>query len=107
LSATGPRTFVMIGALLLVAPLAHAEDFATSAGPGRMICKGGKMCELGIGDPVSLKYQINVEALTADDKDRLSKQCKPNGKTPCVVTIDGTEMGDPIKLKAAKIKWYN
>jgi hypothetical protein len=96
-------------ALLLMASLAHADQTgpATSAGPGRIVCKGGTMCELGIGTPATLKFQINVEALTAEDKDRLSKQCNPGGKTPCIVTVEGTEMSDPMKVKAAKIKWYN
>ena len=87
-------------------PLAHAQQPAASAGPGRITCKTATMCEVGIGTPVKLKFQVNVEALSAEDKDRLSKQCKPSGKTPCIVTVQGTEMGDPMKIKAAKITWY-
>jgi len=45
-------------------------------------------------------------ALPAEDQTRLSKQCTPKA-SPCVATVDGTEMGDPLKIKAAKIKWYN
>ena len=110
----------MATVLALLAPLAQAQQavkaapaaaappgLATSAGPGRITCATAKMCELGIGNPAKLKYQITIEALSAEDKDRLAKQCKPAGKTPCVVTIDGTEMADPVKLEATAIKWYN
>ncbi len=103
------RLFTMAGALILAATPIHAEQPgpATSAGPGRIICKTAAKCELGIGTPPALKFQINAEALPDDDKARLSKQCAPSGKTPCVVTVQGTEMGDPMKVKAAKITWYN
>ena len=53
-----------------------------------------------------MKFQVNVEALPAADKERLAKDCKPNGKTPCIVTVVGTEiLGDPMKVKGATIKW--
>ena len=87
--------------------LAQQPAPAASAGPGLIVCKTAKACELGIGNPAKLKYQIDVEALPPPDKDRLGKQCKPEGKTPCVATVDGTEIGDPMKIKAARIKWYN
>jgi hypothetical protein len=79
----------------------------TSAGPGKIICKTATSCQLGIGDPAQIKYQINVDALPAPDKERLGRQCTSTGKTPCVATVTGTEMGDPLKVKAAKITWYN
>jgi hypothetical protein len=98
-------------AMLLLAPqLARAQTApgtTVSAGPGRITCKTATICEVGIGTPVSLKFQVNVQALPVEDKDRLSKQCKPGGKTPCIVTVVGAEMGDPMKVKAAKITWYN
>jgi hypothetical protein len=106
------RLFILAGAvaiLALSAPLGHAQQPgpATSAGPGRITCKTATACVVGIGDPATIKYQVNVEALPAADKDRLAKQCRPNGKTPCVVTVQGTEMNDPLKVKAEKITWYN
>jgi hypothetical protein len=96
-------------ALVAATPAAQSQTAgpATSAGPGRVICKTATLCQLGIGDPATIKYQINIQDLPAVDKDRLSKQCKPTGKTPCVATITGTEMNDPLKVKAAKITWYN
>jgi hypothetical protein len=98
-----------MAALLLASPPAHAQQPGptTSAGPGRITCKSAAVCVVGIGDPATIKYQVDTAALPEADKDRLSKQCKPNGKNPCVVTIVGTENGDPLKVKAAKITWYN
>jgi hypothetical protein len=64
-------------------------------------------CEVGIGTPVKLKFVVNVEALPAGDKDRLNKQCKPTGNTMCIVAVQGTEMSDPMKVKATKITFYN
>ncbi len=104
------RLIILAGAVLLLAsPLARSQQTgpSTSAGPGRITCKSATLCELGIGTPAALKFQINVDALPAEDKDRLNKQCKPDGKTPCIVTVQGTEMGDPMKVRAAKISWYN
>ena len=106
------RLFILIGAVAAMlsataSPHAEATGPATSAGPGRITCKTAKLCEIGIGTPAALKFQVDVEALPAADQDRLTKQCKPNGKTPCIATVQGTEMGDPMKVKAAKITWYN
>jgi hypothetical protein len=85
---------------------AMAADPLTSAGPGRIVCKSATACELGIGTPAKLRYRINVTALPAADQDRLVKQCTARA-APCVATVEGTEMGDPIKIKAARITWYN
>jgi len=96
-------------ALLMATLLAHAQQPGptATAGPGRITCKTAATCEVGIGTPVKMKFQVNVEALPAADKDRLSKDCKPGGKAPCIATVQGAEMGDPMKVKAATIKWYN
>jgi hypothetical protein len=94
---------------LLAFPLAHAQQPgpATSAGPGRITCKTATTCEVGIGTPATLRFLVNVEGLPSEDKDRLGKQCKPSGKAMCIVTVQGTEMGDPMKVRATKITWYN
>jgi hypothetical protein len=106
------RAFTLAGALtalLIAAPLAQAQQPgpATSAGPGKITCRSATSCQLGIGDPAQIMYEIDVDALPAADKERLGKQCAPDGKTPCVVTVQGTEMSDPLIVKAAKITWYN
>jgi hypothetical protein len=106
------RLFILAGAVTLLALLAPASQArpagpATTVGPGRITCKSASACVLGIGTPATLKFQVDPSALPDADKDRLSKQCKLTGKTPCVVTVQGNEMGDPMKVKAASIKWYN
>jgi hypothetical protein len=83
---------------------AQAPLAASSYGPGRIICASTTACELGIGTPASLKYNIDPSALPAADKDRLTSQCTANG-TPCVATIAGTETEDVVK--ATSIKFYN
>jgi hypothetical protein len=96
---------VCIGAGLGVSARAAEPALATSAGPGRIICKATSFCELGIGVPAHLRYRVDGSALPDADKARL-KQCTVSAK-PCVVTVNGTEMGDAMKVKAAKITWYN
>jgi hypothetical protein len=95
-----------MAALLLAALPAQAQQNPISAGPGRITCKPASLCVLGIGEPAKIKYQIDITALPDADKDRLVKQCAPNGKTPCIATVQGTT-GDEIKVKAAKITFYN
>ncbi len=95
-----------LAALLLAALPAHAQETPTSAGPGRITCKPASLCVLGIGDPAKIKYQIDITALPDADKGRLIKQCAPNGKTPCIATVQGST-SDEIKVKAAKITFYN
>lgn len=97
-----------LGALLALAASApaRAED-ATTAGPGRIICKSAKACVMGIGSPATMHYQIDASSLPAADIRRLTKSCTAKG-TPCVVTVEGAEdPNDPLKVKAGKITWYN
>jgi hypothetical protein len=106
------RLFTLAGAAMvsmLCGNVSHPQTAgpATTAGPGRIICKSAASCVLGIGTPPSLKFQIDTSALPDADKDRLGKGCKASGKTPCVVSVMGNEMGDPMKVRAASIKWYN
>ena len=100
------RHVILAVTLLTVPALAHADP-ATSAGPGKLVCKTAAKCELGIGDPVQMRYQIDPSALPDADKTRIGDQCKPKATKPCIVTIQGTENGDALKVKAASIKWYN
>jgi len=94
-----------LGAGLPLSAWAAEPGPATSAGPGRIICKAVSFCQLGIGVPAHLRYRIDGSALPDVDKARL-KHCSVNA-TPCVVAVSGTEMGDLMKVKAAKITWYN
>jgi hypothetical protein len=106
LRTTGRLAALAIGVALALPAQAQTPAAPTSAGPGRIICKAASSCVLGIGTPAKLRYQINATALPAADQQRLSKQCTAKA-TPCIVTIEGTEMGDALKVKAGKITWYN
>ena len=99
-------TVLGLGLVFAAAAAAQATGPATSAGPGRITCGSATACELGVGVPAKMKYRIDTAALPAADKDRLTKQCTAKAP-PCVATVQGTEMGDPMKLKAASIKFYN
>jgi len=83
---------------------AQAQPAATSVGPGRIICRSAKSCQLEIGAPASLKYKIDPSALAAADHDRLTKQCTAKA-TPCVATVTGVETKSGVK--AASIKFHN
>jgi hypothetical protein len=83
---------------------AQAPTAPASYGPGRIICRSAKSCELDIGAPTSLKYHIDPSALATADKDRLTKQCMAKG-TPCVATVTGVEAKNVVK--AASIRFYN
>lgn len=83
---------------------AQSAPAATSAGPGRIICKSATSCTLGVGTPPSISYRIDASALPDADKDRLVKQCTAKA-TPCVATVTGADAG--ALIKAASIKFYN
>ncbi|MEJ0017158.1 MAG: hypothetical protein WDN25_11455 [Acetobacteraceae bacterium] len=83
---------------------AQAQPAATSVGPGRIVCRSAKSCDMEIGSPVSLKYKIDYAALGDADKDRLTKQCTAKG-APCIATVTGVE--GKAGVKAASIKFYN
>jgi hypothetical protein len=98
---------ILMGAGVLPAMPADAQSIpSTSAGPGRILCRSAAACELGIGTPARLRYQINPTGLPDADKLRLTKSCTAKA-APCIATVEGTEMGDPLRLKATKITWYN
>lgn len=100
---------LMAGAALLAACAvpAWAQSAAptTTAGPGRIICKSAAACDLGLGVPAKMHYQIDPSALPEADRARL-KTCTAKGK-PCVATVVGTEGSDPLKVKAGKITFYD
>jgi hypothetical protein len=83
---------------------AQAQPAPTSAGPGRIICRTIANCELGVGIPPSIRYDVDASDVPDADKDRLVKQCTANA-APCVATVTGTETDTGIK--AASIKFYN
>lgn len=100
------RVALVAAASVVALPAWAANGPATSAGPGRILCSSASKCELSIGTSSAMRYHIDIAALPQADKQRLVQHCKPRQKA-CVATVDGTEMGDPLKVKAEKIKFYN
>ena len=100
------RCCVLAGVVALWAPIAWAQGqpAPTSVGPGRIICLSISSCELGVGIPPSIRYDVDIAAVPDADKDRLVKQCTADA-APCVATVTGAETDTGIK--AASIKFYN
>jgi hypothetical protein len=100
------RCWVLAGVAVLCATAvsARGQPAPTSAGPGRIICPSITSCELGVGIPPSISYDVDASAVPDADKDRLVKQCTADA-APCVATVTGAETDTGIK--AASIKFYN
>ena len=95
-------------ALLLAAPFAQAQTPGpqASAGPGRIICRTAKTCQLGIGDPA---HQISDRYRgVAGGGSGSSEQTMQAGREDALYRDrHRIEMGDALKVKATAIKWYN
>ncbi len=93
-----------VAALWVTGASAQGQPAPTSAGPGRIICRTITSCELGVGIPPSIRYDVDASAVPDADRDRLLKQCTADA-APCVATVTGAETDTGIK--AASIKFYN
>lgn len=80
---------------------AQRAAYAT-AGPARIVCNAS-FCELGSGARPKERVRVIVSNLPNDEIRRLRK-CTGVAK-PCIVTIEGTEQGDPMKIMASDIHW--
>jgi hypothetical protein len=89
-------------ALALMAPADAQRAAPATAGPGRIICNAA-FCEMGSGARPKERVRIIVSNLAPGEIRRLRK-CTGVAK-PCIVTIDGTEQGDPMKIMASDIHW--
>jgi hypothetical protein len=97
----------------LIAGFAAAAFVATAdaqraapatVGPGRIFCNAS-FCEMGSAARPKERTRIVVSNLSPDDIHRLRK-CTGVAK-PCIVTVDGTEQGDPMKIMASNIHWQD
>jgi|tagenome__1003787_1003787.scaffolds.fasta_scaffold19807537_2 hypothetical protein len=97
-------TLVLPTLLLLAAGgTAQAQRAApTTIGPGRIVCNAA-FCELGIGDHPRQRYRVIASNLPEAEIRRLRK-CTGVAK-PCIVTVDGIEQGDRMKVLATRIIW--
>jgi hypothetical protein len=93
-----------VAVLCATAAWAQGQPTQTSAGPGRIICPSITSCELGVGIPPSIRYDVDASGMPDADKDRLVKQCTADA-APCVATVTGAEIDTGIK--AASIKFFN
>lgn len=75
---------------------------AASVGPGRIVCNAS-FCELGSGAHPKERIRVIISELPRDDVARLRK-CTGVSK-PCIVRIEGTEQGSPMRIMAAKVDW--
>jgi hypothetical protein len=99
------KTLVSVTILLATGGGACAHRAAaTSIGPGRIVCNA-TFCELGIGDYPRQRYRVIASALPEAETPRLWT-CTGVSK-PCIVTVDGIEQGDKMKIMATRIAWQD
>jgi hypothetical protein len=77
---------------------------ATTVGPGRIFCNAS-FCEMGSGARPKERVRVIVSNLSHDEIRRLRK-CTGVAK-PCIVTIEGTEQGGPMRIMADAIEWQD
>jgi hypothetical protein len=84
---------------------ADAQSAApATVGPGRIVCNAA-FCEMGSGARPKERFRVIVSNLPAEEIHRLRK-CTGVAK-PCIVTIEGTEQGDQMKILASTIRWQD
>ena len=105
------RAAPMLGRAAAVLGCAAAAWVATAqaqraapatVGPGRIFCNAA-FCEMGSGARPKERVRIIVSNLPPDEIHRLRK-CTGVAK-PCIVTVDGTQQGDAMKILASAIHW--
>jgi hypothetical protein len=96
---------------LLVAGCAMAAGTASAdaqpavpatVGPGRIFCNAS-FCEMGSGSRPKERVRVIVSNLPQEEIRRLRK-CTGVAK-PCIVSIEGTNQGDAMKVMASSIHW--
>jgi hypothetical protein len=97
-------TLVLAACMVIPAPpRAEAQRAApATVGPARIICNAS-FCEMGSGARPKERIRIIVSNLPQDEVRRLRK-CTGVAK-PCIVTIEGTQQGDVMKVMATAIRW--
>jgi hypothetical protein len=97
-------TLVTAGfAAAALAATAQAQPAVPAAvGPGRIVCNAS-FCEMGSSARPKERIRVIVSNLLPEEIHRLRK-CTGVAK-PCIVTIQGTQQGDAMKIMAASIRW--
>ncbi len=84
---------------------ANAQRAApATVGPGRIVCNAA-FCEMGSSARPKERVRVIVSNLSPDEIHRLRK-CTGVSK-PCIVTIEGTQQGDVMKVLATTIRWQD
>jgi hypothetical protein len=89
-----------VGVAIGLAGAARADD--TTVGPARIVCNAS-FCEMGSGARPKERVRVIVSDLPQEEIHRLRK-CTGVAK-PCIVTIQGTEQGGPMRIMATGIRW--
>jgi hypothetical protein len=87
---------------LSVALAVPAQANTTTVGPARIVCNA-TFCEMGTSARPKERVRVIVSNLPHDEIRRLRK-CTGVAK-PCVVSIDGSEQGSPMRIMATEIHW--
>ena len=102
------RIFVLQAAGLTAAVFASPANAQRAApatvGPARIVCNAS-FCEMGSGARPQQRIRVIVSNLPEEEIHRLRK-CTGVAK-PCIVTVDGTEQGDTMKVLASAIHWQD
>jgi hypothetical protein len=96
------RQLIRLAVGLLVALGASVAVRAATVGPGRIVCNAA-FCEMGSGARPKERVRVIVSNLSYDEIRRLRK-CTGVAK-PCIVTIEGSEQGGPMRIMADSIQW--
>jgi hypothetical protein len=73
-----------------------------TVGPARIFCNAA-FCEMGRGAQPKERVRVIVSDLPQEEIHRLRK-CTGVAK-PCIVTIEGTQQGGPMRVMASAIHW--
>jgi hypothetical protein len=77
---------------------------AASIGPARIVCNAS-FCQMGSGARPKERFRVIVSDLPKEEIHRLRK-CTGVAK-PCIVTIEGIEQSDAMKIMATGIHWQD
>jgi hypothetical protein len=93
---------IRLAVCLSVALAVPARALTTTVGPARIVCNAA-FCEMGSGARPKERVRVIVSNLPPEEIHRLRK-CTGIAK-PCMVTIDGSEQGGPMRIMATAIHW--
>jgi hypothetical protein len=91
-----------LGLAVCVATANAQRAAPVTAGPGPIFCNAA-FCEMGSGARPKERVRVIVSDLPQDEIHRLRK-CTGVAK-PCIVTIEGTQQGGPMRVMASSIHW--